>query len=50
MRQRNAGAARVTILVFAHFLMTNDAPTAEFVPHPPYEITVCPVTGGACPQ
>jgi hypothetical protein len=55
VRLRNAGAARVTILVFARFLMTNYLPTAEFVrkynlPHPPYEITVCPVTGGACPQ
>ncbi|WP_344850625.1 phosphoribosyltransferase [Kribbella ginsengisoli] len=55
VRLRNAGAARVTILVFARFLMTNYPPTLEFIrkydiPHPPYEITICPVTGGVCPQ
>lgn len=55
VRLRNAGAARVTILVLARMLKTDFGPTAEFVrkynlPHPPYELTICPVTGGACPQ
>jgi len=31
VRLRNAGAARVTILVLARLLKTNYAPTAEFV-------------------
>jgi len=52
---RNAGADRVTVLVLARMLKTDFGPTAEFVrkhnlPSPPYEVTVCPVTGGACPQ
>jgi len=54
VRLRQAGAARVTILVFARLLKTSYARTAEFVrlynlPHPPYTSTICPVTGGPCP-
>jgi predicted amidophosphoribosyltransferase len=55
VRLRHAGASRVTVLVLARMLKTDYQPTAEFVrrhnlPHPPYELTICPVTGGACPQ
>lgn len=52
---RNAGAAKVTVLVLARMLDPTFSPTAAaFVkannlPLQPYNLAICPVTGGACP-
>jgi hypothetical protein len=52
---RNAGAGRATVLVLARMLEPSYSDTAAaFVktnnlPLRPYELTICPVTGGQCP-
>lgn len=52
---RKAGAARVTILTLGRCLDPSWSETASFVrrfnlPMKPYDVTVCPVTGGTCPS
>jgi len=51
---RNAGAARVTILTLGRCLDSSWPETASFIrrfnlPMKPYDVAVCPVTGGTCP-
>jgi hypothetical protein len=52
---RNAGAARVTILVLARLLDPSYPDTASFVrrlhlPMRPYDVALCPVIGASCPN
>jgi hypothetical protein len=51
---RNAGAARVTVLVLGRCLDPGWSETSSFIrrfnlPMKPYDVDVCPVTGGTCP-
>jgi hypothetical protein len=51
---RNAGAARVTVLTLGRCLEPSWPDTLSFLrrfglPMKPYDVAICPVTGGSCP-